>query len=49
MKNYMITLSVSIASLFMTILTAWWDFLAFFLVFYYIAYMEFEKEIDDEK
>lgn len=43
--DWRITLITSILSLFMTIATGGFDFLVFFLVLYYIALREFDKEI----
>lgn len=44
MHDWRFTLSASMLALFMTIITGGFDFLVFFLVLYYIAHCEFNKE-----
>ena len=48
LDDWKFTLSASMLSLFMTIVSGGWDSLVFFLVLYYIAHCEFNKEIDNE-
>ena len=45
MHEWKVTLPISMLALFMTIVTGGFDFLVFFLVLYYIACCEFDKEI----
>jgi hypothetical protein len=45
LNNWKITLSLSMLSLFMSIVSGGWDFLVYFLVLYYIAHCDFDKEI----
>jgi hypothetical protein len=45
LNDWKFTLSASMLSLFMTIVSGGWDSLVFFLVLYYIAHCEFDKEI----
>jgi len=46
LNDWKFTLSISMLSLFMTIVSGGWDFLVFFVVLYYIAHCEFNKEIE---
>lgn len=49
-SDWKFTLSASMLSLFVIILTGGFDFLVFFLVLYYIALCEFDKEgVSEEK
>ena len=48
MYEWKVTLPISMLALFITIVTGGWDFLVFFLVLYYIAYCEFNKEKEIE-
>lgn len=45
MHEWRFTLPIAMLALFMTIVTGGFDLLIFFLMLYYIAYCEFEKEI----
>ena len=48
MHEWKVTLLASMLALFMTIITGGFDFLVFFLVLYYIAHCEFNKEKEIE-